>query len=45
MALQEALQPLPSVQGSGFQLIEAPIPGPILVIDRQGRVVRRVARQ
>jgi hypothetical protein len=43
--LQEALQPSPSIQGSGFQLIEAPIPGPILVIDRQGRVVRRVARQ
>ena len=36
--LQSVLQP-------SFQLVEGKLPGPILVIDRRGRVIRRVERQ
>ena len=36
--LQSVLQP-------SFQIVEGKLPGPILVIDRRGRVVRRVERQ
>jgi hypothetical protein len=34
-----------ALAGPGFQLREGTIPGPILVIDKRGRVVRRVERQ
>lgn len=40
---QAALQA--ALAGPGFQLREGTIPGPILVIDNRGRVVRRVERQ
>ncbi len=40
---QAALQAM--LAGPGFQLREGTIPGPILVIDNRGRVVRRVERQ
>src|SRR6185503_4207364 len=46
-ALLEASAAFSAGQASGtgaLQLNEAPLPGPLTVIDRQGRVVARVAR-
>ncbi|HEX7025185.1 MAG TPA: leishmanolysin-related zinc metalloendopeptidase, partial [Gemmatimonadales bacterium] len=44
-ALMAALAPAPLSSPLGaFRLVEAPLPDPILVINRHGRVIRRVPR-